>query len=130
MPNKINAKKINTSVPKVKRPTCPKHRLEMSFDTARSCWSCRMEGCKIVARHKDGASAPSATPARPPHKNVQPTWMRLEVGQGADEEPTYTLFVSDRNTTYAIDVTDYTEMVIDDAGGQATLCLVISDVSP
>jgi len=101
----------------------------MSFDSVRSRWACRMEECKIVARHKDGAETVAPTPARPSSKQIQPTWMRLEVGKGADEEPTYTLFINDKNATYAIDVTDYTEMVIDDPGGEATLCLIISDVS-
>lgn len=123
----INAKPITNSLPKVKKPTCPRHLGEMAFDIQRSIWSCQFDGCKVVARHKEEQSV--VAPKKPAVNELKPTWLRLEVGRGADEEPTYTLFVNDRNTTYAIDVSDYTEMVIEDAAGEATLCLIISDVS-
>lgn len=113
-----NIKSPSLPIPKVNRPKCPKHLKEMTFNTKRARWACMVADCKVVARHKEEEVAAST---------VLPSTLRLQVDRGADEEFRYLIHVNEGDTTRIIDVTDYTEMVIDDASGStATLCLLIA----
>lgn len=128
MSNKININTPNLPIPQVKKPQCPKHHAEMTFNVARSRWSCVVDGCTLTAKRKgDDSALPTVKWSKV--VPIAPTWVRLDVLESDDEEERYVLYFNDKQKTYAIDVSDYTEMLIDDSSGQATLCLLISNVS-
>jgi hypothetical protein len=50
------------------KPSCPKHKSEMSFDKSESKWKCTDEECKVVARRRENSKEPN--PANLPSGEV------------------------------------------------------------
>jgi hypothetical protein len=43
---------------KPQKPTCPKHKVEMSFDKAESKWRCTDSECNLTARRRENSTEP------------------------------------------------------------------------
>lgn len=131
-------KAIKTTTPKIKdirKPLCPAHRAEMQYESSIGRWKCPELGCKFTAtrKHTDDddelRTLPPVKKAMAPKKPLQnygPKVWALTIGKDADGDDQY--WLSHESVSFAMDVTDYVETVIDDQTNSVTLCLLFNNV--
>lgn len=97
-------------------PSCPDHFERMRYEKKLLAWVCADVNCDVIAKKTEPDVSDSSTVIKP---------TSLDIVEGDSEEESYTLIVRYGKTLIEIDVTDHTEMVINDPNGDTTLCLLV-----
>lgn len=91
----------------------------MPYSRRTSSWACPREGCSITAK-KRKPEPPVAT------GTVKPTRVAVRSDtEDDDESELTTLVIYHGQSKLEIDVTAFTEMLVEDPNGDTTLCLLV-----